>query len=340
MRYESLPRSIVIQHLQEQFEETAIVFAYCRHPDRYSITDILGAFVKQLIQKHPSVVLPVIEPVYKDHQRKETRASEQELQGLVQELLKLFKKTYIVIDALDELPDDTRANFPRVLSSLRASLLITSRPLQLLEAADAVIRIDVENKKDIDLFIDKQIEETGRLRHMLKARQDVRKKICTSLKQVSRGMCVSYFDLGSLYSRVGWLLCRFLLAALQIDSLKNCTTVNELRKTVNSLPSGLDAFYKRTLERIESQTPAEISLAKKAIVWLTYALQSLRIAELQHALAVSDEAARFDEDDVADEDVIVSVCLGLITIDKRSGIVRLVREYIACGAKIADIYVD
>jgi hypothetical protein len=180
----------VIQYLQDfQPEETAIVFAYCRHSDRYSVTDILASFIKQLAQDHPSVVLPIIEPVYKDHQRKETRPSKQEIQQLVQKLVKLFKKTYIILDALDELPEDARDHLSTVLSPLRASLLITSRPLQLLEAADAIVRIDVQNQQDIEIFIDKEIEETRRLRDMLRERQDVRKKICTSLKQ-GHGACV------------------------------------------------------------------------------------------------------------------------------------------------------
>ena len=106
----------------------------------------LASFVNQLAQDHPSAVIPIFEPVYKDHQRKDTRASERELQQLVREPLKLFKKTYIILDALDELPDDTRANLPTILSSLRASLLVTSRPLHLLEAADAIVRIDLENQ--------------------------------------------------------------------------------------------------------------------------------------------------------------------------------------------------
>ena len=114
-----------------------------------------------------------------------------------------------------------------------------------------------------------------------------------------------------------------------MNSLKHCNTINQLRKTVNSLPSGLDDSYKRTLQRIDSQPKADISLARKAILWLTYAFRSLSIAELQHALAVSDQPVGFDEDDIAEENVIVSVCFGLIAIDKLSGIVRLVRECIA-----------
>ena len=191
------PRSIVIQHLQENFHETAIVF----HIVDIQIDILSRTFFKQLAQGHPAAVIPIFEPVYKDHQRKDTRASERELQQLVREPLKLFKKTYIILDALEELPDDTRANLPTILS-LRASLLVASRPLQLLDAADAIVRVDSENQKDIELYIDKHIEETGRLRDLLKARQDVWKKICARLKKVSRGMYVPYFRFYLCYSRV------------------------------------------------------------------------------------------------------------------------------------------
>lgn len=102
---------------------------------------------------------------------------------------------------------------------------------------------------------------------------------------------------------------------------------------VDSLPSGLDDLYKRTLERIESQTKSKIS-PESAILWLTYAFQSLSIAEL-HALAVSDSPEGFDEDDIVEGNVVVSVCFGLI--NGVTGIVWLVREYITCCAESADL---
>ena len=128
---------------------------------------------------------------------------------------------------------------------------------------------------------------------------------------------------------------RFLLAALQIDSSKHCTSVNGLRKTVNSLPSGLDAFYKRTLERIESQTTTEISLA---ILSLTFAFRSLSIAELQHALPVSDESEGLDGDDITEDNVIVSVCFGLITIDELFGL-SVSTLYVVRPPKTADSWI-
>ena len=123
-------------------------------------------------------------------------------------------------------------------------------------------------------------------------------------------------------------LCRFLVAALQIESLKHCISVKKLRQVVESLPSGLDDLYRCTWRRIEAQTEDEVSLATTAIIWLTYAYQSLTVTELQHALAVSDNMEGFDEDDIVAEELIISVCCGLIVVDGESRIVRLVREYI------------
>jgi hypothetical protein len=242
----------------------------------------------------------------------------------------LFKKTYLIIDALDEAPDDTKAKLPMVFSSLRASgasLLVTSRPLELLDPQLPDAHIEVENQKDIEFFVDKQIDETSRLRQLLQGKHEVRKEICASVGEKSQGMWVSQFGLTYLCTQELGLLCRFLLAALQIDNLKHCTTLTELREAVNFLPSGVENLYDLTLGRIESQSRGEASLATKAIIWLTYGYWSLSIRELQHALAVSDQAERFDEDNIAPAELIVAVCCGLIVVDKESRIVRLVREY-------------
>jgi hypothetical protein len=82
------------------------------------------------------------------------------------------------------------------------------------------------------------------------------------------------------------------------------------------------------LDRIKTQPKDGISLAARAITLLTHAYRSLEITELRHALAVShNDAETFDDEDVVVEEVIVSVCCGLIVVDKESKVVRLVREY-------------
>ena len=153
--------------------------------------------------------------------------------------------------------------------------------------------------------------------------------MCKTQAEVARNVRLS------ILSRVDYISSlriwpRFLLASLQIDSLRHCTSIKKLRTTVESLPSRLDDLYERTWERIKAQTEDEVSLATRAIIWLTYAYQPLSVTELQHAVAVSDEGESFDEDDITSEELIVSVCCGLIVVDQQSGIVRLVRECLLC----------
>jgi len=128
-------------------------------------------------------------------------------------------------------------------------------------------------------------------------------------------------------------MSRFLLASLQIDNLKHCISIKKLLTAVESLPLGLNAMYERTWERIEEQTDDEVSLARKVIIWLTYAYRPLKVTELQHAVAVPDEGDGFDEGDVTAEELIISACCGLIMVDQQSRIVRLVRECIVCIVK-------
>ena len=122
-----------------------------------------------------------------------------------------------------------------------------------------------------------------------------------------------------------------MVAALQIESLKNSTTIKDLRKATNLLSSDIHGVYAASWERIKAQSEERISLAEGAIVWLTHANRPLKITELQHALsAQSDDDEAFDDEDVADEDMIVSVCCGLIVVEQESQIVRLVREFFFC----------
>jgi hypothetical protein len=119
-----------------------------------------------------------------------------------------------------------------------------------------------------------------------------------------------------------------LVAALQIGSLKNSTTVNQLRKATNLLSSDINDIYSSSWKRIKAQSKERVWLAKGTIIWLTYAYRPLKITELQHALAVQYDGEAFDDDDVASEDMIVSVCCGLVVVDRESQIARLVREHV------------
>ena len=120
---------------------------------------------------------------------------------------------------------------------------------------------------------------------------------------------------------------RFLLAQLQVKSLKGKRSPAAIRDALGKLASGSEAYdraYSDAMERIEGQLSGEVELAKEALLWITCAKRPLTTTELQHALAIKVGQVEFDESNKSDVDDIVSVCAGLVTVDEESGIIRLV----------------
>jgi hypothetical protein len=117
---------------------------------------------------------------------------------------------------------------------------------------------------------------------------------------------------------------RFLLAQLHMDSMANKATRNEIRKALIDPPKGLDNAYEEAIQRIKSQNDDDRKRAEQVLYWISYALRPLTVVELQHALAVTPSGKLLDKDDLTDEEILVSVCAGLVIIDQESNIIRLV----------------
>ena len=131
---------------------------------------------------------------------------------------------------------------------------------------------------------------------------------------------------------------RFLLAKLYIDTLASETTPKGIRRALaewekiarDSKSSGkhstplLDHAYEVVLQRIEHQKLQHRDLARKVLSWVIYAKRNLTPLELQHAVAIEIGMPEFDQENIADIGLSVSVCGGLVIIDQESHVIRLV----------------
>jgi ankyrin repeat protein len=120
---------------------------------------------------------------------------------------------------------------------------------------------------------------------------------------------------------------RFLLARLHMDSLMSHTTLGHIKKGLQNLPQGmkgLNETYDDAMTRIEGQEEGCRELARKVLFWVIHAKRALSTREVQHAVAVSPEMMKLDEDFLPDVEILDSVCAGLVTVDKSSDIIRLV----------------
>ena len=117
---------------------------------------------------------------------------------------------------------------------------------------------------------------------------------------------------------------RFLLPRLHLDRLSCQTSVRDLRKALQTLPTKLHETYSEAMARIHGQIPEHSELALSAFRWILHAKRPLSVEELQCALAIRPGDRALDTDGLPEIALIVSVSAGLITVDAESQTIRLV----------------
>jgi ankyrin repeat protein len=102
-----------------------------------------------------------------------------------------------------------------------------------------------------------------------------------------------------------------------------------MRTALKCLPLGSDTYddaYQNAMVRIEGQVADQAEFAKQVLSWITCAERPLTTLELQHALAVEIGASELDDDNLPEINDMVAVCMGLVTIDEESNIIRLIHH--------------
>ncbi|KAJ7117114.1 hypothetical protein C8R44DRAFT_626942, partial [Mycena epipterygia] len=116
---------------------------------------------------------------------------------------------------------------------------------------------------------------------------------------------------------------RFLLAKLHIDSLTTKNTIKAVKEALQQLPKDLRHTYDEAMERIDHQGEDDRQLAHLTLTWVANAKRPLSVGELQEALAIEPDAMDLDPENLLDISIILSVCAGLVIVDKTASVVRL-----------------
>ena len=111
-----------------------------------------------------------------------------------------------------------------------------------------------------------------------------------------------------------------------MDSLADESNRNGILKGLQKLPEGFDGTYDDAMERINQQPRKRKHMAYRVLSWISYAFRPLSLVELQYALAIREGMTEMDENDLDDEQYLISVCVGLVTVSEESHRVDLVRE--------------
>lgn len=306
--------SVVVEHLKSRpkLGKIAVAVIYCNYKEQgdQSVTNLISSLIKQLLQDDGPLPDELLS-LYRRHSDRDTRPSLQEVSSIMQNLVESYDKVFIVIDALDESPEDmgTRTNLATELLNFRSekcNLMFTARNYAGLESLfpdGASIEIAATDE-DVLSYVDARIAQSHRLAKHCRSHSDLQEDIRRTVVEKTHGM--------------------FLLARLHMDAMENKTTVKAVRTVLNALPTSLNATYNDAMDRIANQNEEDRELAQRVLFWITFAKRPLRILELRHALAVEEGETDLDDENLADQDIVLSVCCGLIAVDPSTTDVRLV----------------
>ncbi|KAH6904419.1 hypothetical protein BKA70DRAFT_1507925 [Coprinopsis sp. MPI-PUGE-AT-0042] len=282
-------------------------FVYFRYSDAAQLTvrGVLEVLVKQSVERHPEF-LPDVRDAYARHLLEDTQPTEAQLMGLLKRFTERVT-TFYTLDALDEAPPEIQLDLVSKLASLNCKLFITSRPLKAVEELfpAAYSFPIVAHEEDLDLHIKRMIERSADLRGVIaKADPSISEDILTYIKEKCGGM--------------------FLHASLQVDSVCQCLSVQDVKETLESFPSRIEDAYHQTWKRILSQSPKHVLLAKSVLLWVINSRRSMKIEELRYAVSTSPRNHLFDSARLVTEATLIGACLGLVTVEEESRNVRLV----------------
>ena len=325
--------SIVIDHIQQTIfqDDVRLVYIYCGYKEpNQSVINLIGSLLKQLVQCHDELSDDLVK-LYEKHKSSQSRLSMDQYLGLLRTEIDSYSKVFVVVDALDELSEqsDTRGRFITEILRLPSSVgvLATSRHVATIkDAFQGITSLEISaSDDDVRNYVGKRIEATPQLASLLQDRQALRDAVSDAIVDKAKGMSV--LTMPSIFRTPLMLtsLHRFLAAELHMNSLKLQDNVRDVRKAMKNLPRELDGIYDDAMKRIQSQDMQKIKRGKQVLSWICYAVRPLSVAELQHALAVDYEDESLEREAIPPNvDALVSTCAGLVTVDQESGIIRFV----------------
>ncbi|CAJ0549768.1 Ff.00g033810.m01.CDS01 [Fusarium sp. VM40] len=324
--------SVVIDHLTTRFYgdlDTGLAYIYCNFErrDQQTPDQLFACILKQLAGCLPS--LPAaIESLYEAHRIERTRPSLQQVLDTIQAVIVEFSRVFIVIDALDECGvvesswETIFLELARLQQQHGINVLVTS-------LVDPNITLEMEPNFSNLVFLDLPASE-----------HDVAEYVDDYLSHLSG----PFQENSALRDFVKTVILKsadgmFPLARFHLDPLRHQTTERDIILEIISLveaesegDTALVGFYQQTMDKIKQQLPYRAALAKQILVWLTHARRELTVTELQYALFAKSLQRAVGSSDLLDEDELLAMCAGLVTVDRSRNIVKLVhptlREYL------------
>ncbi|PCD37250.1 hypothetical protein AU210_005753 [Fusarium oxysporum f. sp. radicis-cucumerinum] len=317
--------SAIIENLHSRFQNdssTAIAHIYCRYNrlDRQNFNELQTSVLRQLCERLSPLPEHIMK-IYSQYKRRRVELPPERILSGLESVSGLFSKVFMVVDAIDEWRAAEHADLyslPGELLFLQRklviNLLVTSRPLPLI--ANRFISYPslpiIAQQQDIDAYVDNFRWPESSCIGKIPGLRDIVKEI---MSQLVRGM--------------------FLLARLYLHSLEHETSERDVKDALKRLEDRakenndpkfniVDQAYNDTLKRLREQHQKHCDLAFRVLTWICCTGWRLPADGIQHGLALREGDTTFYEDGIVDQQLMLSVCWGLVEISKGSREFRLV----------------
>ncbi|EHK41615.1 putative ankyrin repeat protein [Trichoderma atroviride IMI 206040] len=315
--------SSIINYLETQVKQPGIgiAYIYCDYNNALlTVPNFIANLLQQLFRQSPKSPENLLK-IYKSYTKDTVHPRLGKCSILLRDVIESFSHVFIVVDGLDECPhreiDDIRDQLLDQLLNLplKTQLLFTSRDLPAIAlrfATDQRLEIHA-SRQAIEGYLQARINNSKNLRRHIQRKPSLQQAIVEMVAQKADGM--------------------FLLVRMYIDLLATKNVLGMVESTLRNLPEGLkelDTAYDDVITRIQNQDDDDVMMAKQILTWLYYAARPLNLQQLRHSLAVNlvaeadPDAIELDEDFLPDEEIIVSVCAGIVTCHAESNTVSFI----------------
>ncbi|KAL2832131.1 hypothetical protein BDW59DRAFT_181455 [Aspergillus cavernicola] len=281
-------------------EKAAVICLYLEYErmQEQSLQALLAAVLRQLVHQCPEPPSSVIE-LHTTHTANQSQPLLEEITSVLADVMRKFPEVFLVVDALDECPEDAArvllSNLRDQQRSTGMKLLTTSRPtINFGEFFEEYESMEIQAMEhDVKAVLDSLIIKLPRLVREDKHLQD---KIKTSIVEAVDGMQRTVGD------------------------------INDALRALKESPDKISTVYERTLRRIDGHTPKDQQMARRILAWIVLAKRPLSCREFQHALNVRI-GEDFDKDYFRGNlEESVALCAGLVVINKESDSVQLMHH--------------
>ena len=181
--------SIVVSDICERIHDNTtirVAYLYCniRMQREQKVDDLLANLLKQLAQGQRSLPSSV-EDLYKQHKKKETLQSLHQTSIALRSVIRMYKRVFIIVDALDECQTSNRTGFLSELFSIqkevqKVNILVTSRFIpEIVDQFKNSPRLEIRaDSRDVARYLEGHIQQLPSfVRQNRQLQQEIKKGI-------------------------------------------------------------------------------------------------------------------------------------------------------------------